>query len=70
MRSYFPGASGASAVAPEFLQRSRISARVGVSPAVADVMASLAFGTDRRGDVVDLLALTTDRTASAGAVRQ
>ena len=66
----FSGASSAPSVSAEFLQRSRISARVGVSPAVADVVASLAFGTRRRGDLGALASLTAERTASAGAVRQ
>jgi hypothetical protein len=71
MRSgQFSSVTTALPVSAEFLQRSRISARIGVSPAVADVVASLAFGTRRRGDFGALASLTAERTASAGAVRQ
>lgn len=60
-----PGAAPVPTVALEFLQRSRISARIGVSPAVADVVASLAFGTRRRGDLGALASLTAERVGSS-----
>jgi hypothetical protein len=66
MRSdLFPGATMAPPVSAEFLQRSRISARIGVSPAVADVVASLAFGTSRRGDLGALASLTAERVGAS-----
>ena len=70
MRSgQFSSAATALPVSAEFLQRSRISARVGVSPAVADVVASLAFGTRRRGDLGALANLTAERVGSSASGR-
>ena len=66
----FRGAIDAPSVSPEFLQRSRISARVGVSESVADVLASFAYGADRRDHDALLVGIVADRTAVAGTVRQ
>ena len=61
--------SSATTAPPIILQADRIRRRISASDAVAALVAELAFGPTRR-DHDALVALTADRTATAGAVRQ
>lgn len=59
------GATSAPFPQPEALQRSRVLGRVDVSESVADLVASLVYGTDRRDDFALLAGMTASRTASS-----
>lgn len=64
------GATGAPANLPEAMQAARIAARIDVSPAVAAVLAAIAFGHERRDHGMLLASLMADRAASfSGASR-
>ena len=56
-------------VHPSVLQAARIAARVNVSPAVAGVLASIAYGQDRRDHGVMLAGLVANRTSSCMGTR-
>jgi hypothetical protein len=62
---HFSSATTAPPVIPPSLQTARIAARVNVSASVAQVMASLAFGAERRDHDVMLAGLTADRIGTS-----
>lgn len=51
---------------PILLQADRVRRRISASDSVAALVAELAFGPTRRGDLGTLAAVTTSRCAAAG----
>ena len=66
MRSFQSiSATGAPSIFPELQQAARISARVRVSSATADVLADLAFGSDRRDQTSMLASVVANRIGAS-----
>ena len=61
---HFSSATTAPPIIPPSLQTARIAARVNVSASVAQVMAALAFGAERRDHDVMLAGLVVERVGA------
>ncbi len=61
--------SGAPEAPPIILQSDRVRRRIAASDSVAALVASLAFGAPRRGDLAALASVTSDRVSAYAEAR-